>query len=291
MKRRDVEGDHAFAKCVAEQCQIFELGGLLLDKNWNFTAAVEAFELSSEEKGTPLSSLLDRSGYAENLFMSGLFAQKLNVPFYIIAHVQDESIVRLYSVHSDHNSKQLLCSEHRKLTEDDFIRWWQEMKGTVQTKPYRKDLKDRAKSSYFDNLLESNGLKWGGNIDGYLVSDSSDASNMIAVIENRFTRKIPLNKYDPNAFYSGYNGGDYNTWLPLMKLKDRLGIPLFLMTYSHRSGEENKVGITQILGQSKTEGLQYIKDTNGAFIRPCDNIVQSVSDVKKWFEKALKRQK
>lgn len=286
MKRRNVEGNHEFAKFVADQCGIYELGGLLLDRNWDFTAAVEAFELTQEESRQSLFSLFDLNGYTEGLYMTGLFAQELDIPFFIFTHVQNKPLIHVYSMYSYCKGKKMLCRDQRSLTEDGFIQWWQEVKGTVQTKPYRSDFIKRAKTSYFDNLLESRGLKWGGNVDGYLIADNYYTSNIIAVIENRFTNKIPLKKYDPNEFYTGYNGSDYYTWLPLIELKDKLEVPLFLMTYSYREGEQNQVGITQILGQSE-DGLQYVHNNHGVPVRPCDNIFQNVSDIKNWLLRAL----
>lgn len=281
MKRRNVEGNHPFAQFVAEQYDIYELGGLLLDKNWNFTAAVEAFDLEPEENRNHLSHLLDSNGFTKALYMDSVFAEKLDIPFYIIAHVKTKSDIHVYEIRPNYRDSKLLCVNKETFSEDGFIKWWQEQKGTVQTKLYRKDFQDRAKKSYFDCLLESHGIKWGGNIDGYLI-DNGNSHNIIAIIENRFTNKTPLSKYDPNTFYSGFNGGDYNTWLPLINLKNRLGVPLFLMTYSHRTGEKKQVGITRILGQSKAHGLLYIHNQNGKVIRPCDNIFQDFTKIKEW---------
>lgn len=278
MVRRNVEGHHGFSQFVAEQCGIFELGGLLLDRNWNFTAAVEAFELEREESRGSLSCLLDANGFTKAMYMDGVFARKLGVPFYIVAHIKGGSRIHVYALRSDPENGKLRCVDEKTLSEEAFLRWWQEKKGTVQTKGYRNDLQDRAKASYFDYLLESHGLKWGGNIDGFLVEDG----DIVAIVENRFSNKTPLKKYDPNAFFAGYNGGDYNTWLPLINLKDRLGVPLFLMTYSYRDGEQNQVGITRVLGQSKDKGLLYAQDRNGTPIRPCDNVLRNLPDIGQW---------
>lgn len=282
MKKRNVEGTHAFAQFVADQCNIFALGGLLLDRNWNFTAAVEAFELEKEEKRSHLTSLLNSNGLTKAIIMDGAFAHQLGIPFFVVTHVIDESHIHVYELCSDYKNNELQCVDKKALSEEEFIQWWQEMKGTVQTKLYGKDFRTRAAKSYFDNLLESHGLKWGGNIDGYLVIDRNDRHNIIAIIENRFTNMTPLSKYDPNTYYKGYNGGDYYTWLPLMNLKDSLDVPLFLMTYSYRDGEQNQVGITRVLGQSKNNGLLYIQNQNGESIRPCDNIFQDLHEIKEW---------
>ncbi len=272
MKRRCVEGKHAFAKAIAERFHIFELGGLLLDANWEFTAVVEAFELSREEKDQRLSLLLEAAGLTKDFYMEGVFARQLGVPFYIMTHAQGGSRIRVYDVHPDVATSALQCDREIKLTEEAFLAWWREKKGTTQTKEYREDFEARAAGSYFDDLLERNGLKWGGNIDGCLAVETGGAPAVAAIIENRFTNKKPLSEYDPNEYYHGYNGSDANTWRPLLDLKSKLGVPLFLMTYSRRAGEETMVGITQVLEQSRAEGLIYIQNSDETPLRPCDHI-------------------
>lgn len=286
MKKRDVERHHEFEEKIAKQCGIFELGGLLLNDNWNPTVAVEAFELTSEEKECSISALLESNGFTKTIYMDSVFAQKLGIPLFIIAHVQGRPRIHLYEVQTGDRDNELLCVDHNVLTEQEFIQWWQAKKGTVQTKPYRDDFQNRAQTSYFDFLLESHGLKWGGNIDGYILKDCGGVYSIGAIIENRFTTKTALSNYDPNKFYVGYNGGDRNTWLPLMKLKDRLNIPLFLMTYSNRSEEQNQVGITKILGQSE-DGLVYMKNQSDETVRPCDNILRDLSEIENWISQNM----
>lgn len=288
MKRRNVEGTHEFAEAIAERFNIFELGGLLLDSDWNFTAAVEAFELEAEEAGRSLHDLIVSNGFLEALYMDALFAAKLQIPFYIIAHIQENAYIHIYKIHPDEKTQDLNCEARQRLTEDEFIHWWQEKKGTAQTKPYRSDFQRRAQNSYFDNLLEGYELKWGGNIDGFLVADREGAFEVTAIIENRFTNKAPLAQYDPNNYYK-FNGGDYNTWRPLIQLADSLGVPLLLMTYSNRIGEGRQVGITRIIDQSLEDGLLYVQDSRGKAIRPCKNIFTDVDDIQKCFERLIGR--
>lgn len=285
MKRRSVEGTHPFAEYIAEYCHIFDLGGLLLDDNGNFTAAVEAFEIEPNEDHRALSVLLDNNGYTDTIYMACIFAEKLGVPFYVFAHIEGNKLINIYHLRSDQNSHQVVCTQRSKLTEDGFIQWWKQKKRTIQTKPYRQQFRQRAETSYFDDLLESHGLKWGGNIDGYLVTLHNNEEDVSAIIENRFTNKVSLSRYDPNNFYTD-GGGDYYTWLPLMILKDRLGVPLFLMTYSNRSEEEGQVGITRILGQDRN-GLHYIKDRNNRSIRPCDNLHHNLATIRAWISENL----
>lgn len=287
MKKRDVERHHEFEEKIAKQCGMFELGGLLLNDNWNPTAAVEAFELTSEEKECTISTLLDSNGFTKAIYMDGVFAQKLGIPLFIFAHVKGSLRIHLYEIQTGDHNNELICVNHNTLTEEEFIRWWREKKGTVQTKPYRDDFQNRAQTSYFDYLLESHGLKWGGNIDGYILKYDGGAYSIGAIIENRFTTKNALSNYDPNKYYVGFNGGDSNTWLPLIKLKDKLNIPLFLMTYSNRPDEQNQVGITQILGQSEN-GLVYMQNQSGGTIRPCDNILLDLPEINNWITQNMR---
>ena len=280
MKRRSVEGAHLFAQEVAEKCCISDLGGLLLDDRGNFTTAIEALELEPSETGQNLSSLLDANGLTPLFYRNAQFAENLGLPFCILAHIRGTSNIHVYQVIPEKHGV-LTCSSHEILTEAGFLQWWQERKKTKQVKPYRQELTQRAETSYFDNLLERHDLKWGGNIDGYLMGYHSGAFRIRGIIENRFTKKVALSQYDPNAFFR-YGGGDYNTWQPLITLKDSLQVPLFVMTYSKRDGEENQVGITQILGQTRESGLQYVQDEEGNPIRPCDRIFQNPEDIQSW---------
>ena len=281
MKRRSVEGTHRFIHQVAEQFGIFDLGGLLLDQDWNFTTAVEAFELEPEEQKFSLPYLLSSQGLEAAMCMDGVLAQKLGVPFYIITHVKHTPEIQIHHWAFDPQIGKLRYLDMHNVSENDFIHWWQTRKKTTQTKLYRKDLQQRARDSYFDNLLVDHGLKWGGNIDGFLVTGNGKDCDVAAIIENRVTNKVPIARYDPNAFFSGYGTGDYNTWLPLVNLKNQLQIPLLLMTYSNRDRELDLTGIAQVLDVSR-RGLTYLPDGNGRPIRPCDNILRSFPDIRQW---------
>ena len=67
-----------------------------------------------------------------------------------------------------------------------------------------------------------------------------------------------------------------------MNLKDSLDVPLFLMTYSYRDGEQNQVGITRVLGLSKYNGFLYIQIQNLESFRTCDYIFQDLHEIKEW---------
>ena len=136
--------------------------------------------------------------------------------------------------------------------------------------------------SYFDALLESHDEKWGGNIDGYLVSGSGADLDIWGVVENRYTNKVPIRKYDPQDFFQS-GGGDYYTWLPLILLCRQLRLPLFLATYSNRANEERLMGLTRVEGLG-ANGLTYVRNEAGREIRPCDHILSDTGEVRHWFE-------
>ena len=166
MRRRDVEGSHRFSREVAEACGIYELGGLLLNSQGEFTAAAEAFELERGEvpKGGSFSGLLRREGYERDIRAGCVAARELGVPFFLFAKVRGEPGIHQYEVTAQEGEGEprLKSVSYRHLGEEEFLQWWREHKQTEQKKTYRRDFQERASDSYFDHLLEGHGLKWGG---------------------------------------------------------------------------------------------------------------------------------
>lgn len=283
MKRRDVEGFHSFSQEVAKECGIYELGGLLLNDQGEFTAAVEAFEVGREEaaNGMHFSALLKQDGYYNTICMGCLLAAALYIPFYAFVKAEGKRGIYQYQLitETDDQNSILIAQSHACISEEDFLKWWWKNKQTVQTKPYRPQLQRRACGSYFDRLLEGRGMKWGGNIDGFLVK-SSPEKLITAVIENRYTTDSPIQSYDPAKYFCN----DIFTWRPLILLRARLGVPLLLFTYSRRGGEEQMVGLTQVINEpADTAALKYATDPiSKKQLRPCDHIVTSAADVKRW---------
>lgn len=278
--RRNTERRHAFAGEVAQYCGIHDLQGLLLNKDWEPTAAVEAYELSE-----PLRSLrnLGKVIPLKELYVKCVFAQQAGVPFYLLFHIQGRRSVGICQFAAVREYKKLRCVSVQEKTEEEFIAWWRERKQTVQTKGYRSDLSGRIKGSYFDKVLETNDEKWGGNIDGYLVDWSSGDAEIRGIVENRFTNNCSLYDYDPNRYFKN-NGGDYNTWLPLMKLSQQMNLPLILMTYSRQPGEMNLAGLTRIRSLNK-DGIMYAADQSDHMIYPNENIMSDIGDINRWLQK------
>ncbi len=277
--RRNTERFHSFAYEVARFCGIHDLQGLLLNENWEPAAAIEAYELSEPLGDRQCVGLVIPSG---ELYIKCVFAERVGVPLYLLTHTRGWRGVTIYEFQANHERMVPICVSEEEKSETDFVAWWRERKQTVQTKAYRGDLSMRITNSYFDQILEAHGEKWGGNIDGYLVGWSSGDVDIRGIVENRFTNKAPLSNYDPNRYFRS-GGGDYYTWLPLFNLHQQMGIPLFLATYSNRSGETHRAGLT-IVKSLAQNGITYMSDRFGRQIRPCQNIMSSVDIIDRWFK-------
>lgn len=279
--RRNTENLHSFSEEINKKLDIFDMQGLLLNKDEAFTAAIEAFEYSDRTQATSICQ--DAFETVEDLYVRSCFAEAVGVPFYVLLHKQRGSQVTFYQVSPDREKQQPVCVERFRLTEGEFIQWWRKNKQTEQTKEYRRDFRNRIRESYYDETLESNGLKWGGNIDGYFVDRNAEERKIGGIIEKRYTNKKSIEEYDP-ADYFFCGGGDYHTWKPLFLLKEQMyqgkeDIPIFLFTHSNQEGEERKVGVT-IVDKLTPEGIEYIKDETGEPIRPNQMICDSVQELK-----------
>ena len=274
MRRRDVEGSHRFSREVAEACGIYELGGLLLNSQGEFTAAAEAFELEREEipEGASFSELLRREGYERGIRAGCVAARELGVPFFLFAKIRGETGIHQYEVTAEEGESRLKSVSYRHLGEEEFLQWWREHKQTEQKKTYRRDFQERASDSYFDHLLESHGLKWGGNIDGLLIP-AQGAARVAAVVENRYTNQVPLRRYEPGKHFDR----DIFTWRPLILLRKKLNVPLVLMTYSRRPGEGRAVGMAQVLNEPEETGALRYRG-----LPPRQNVTRSPEEVMRW---------
>ncbi len=289
MIRRNTEGQHNFCLQVGRACNINDMQGLLMNEKGKFTAAVEAFEMKADEK---IDRVMGNTFSEREFYIKSCFAERVNVPFFLFIHREGRKRIYLYEIKPDHKLKSVQSVAEEVLSEEEFIDWWGSHKRTVQKKEYRVELKDRIQLSYFDDLLESRGLKWGGNVDGFMVSAEGDLAeevNIFSVIENRFTNKKSIRQYDPADYFTS-GGGDYYTWLPLIKLKELLDIPLFLFTYSNREGEENLVGATLIETLSE-QGITYIQNRNGRQMKPCENLFDNTEELVQWVKELVSLQR
>ena len=285
MERRNSEAqEHAFADEVTAYCGIHDLQGLLMDSNDHFSVALEAFVADNDEK---LNGRMRDVAFTKEELLSKIgFANALGIEFHVFAHRKDSDFIQQYRLTKD----AILAHQtvpHRKLTETEFLLWWKEHKGTIQTKGYRDEFKEATKDSYFDILLENPEdkqrdapkMRWGGNIDAFLSSDDGQY-RPIAIIENRFTKEYPIESYNPGLFFKS----DIMAWNPLFLIAKTLHIPLILCVYSKRPGERHKIAMAEIDVSRSTDHLEYVNVP-----KPGENILESKEAAKEWFDNVLCR--
>lgn len=267
MKKRDTERKHAFADELFEKCNIYDLQGLLLNKDYEFKTAIEGVYLEENENWRELNQLFSSDEINAKLLM----AEKLNIPFYIICHSFDTNkshkfeIIKYYRI-----DKGIYPNLIETFDELKFISWWKELKGTIQTKGFRNEAKERTINSYIDIVLAKYGLMWGGNVDGFMLSE--DKSNIRAIIEKRICNEnTKIKDYNPAKYF--YNAkdplrNDYFTWKPLIKLAIALKSPLYLMTFQNNVND--KFGISHV--KNIINGLNFYGRT------PNSNLKRNIND-------------
>ena len=275
MKIRSTEKPHFFTEKLYKSIPIYDLQGLTLDSNYNFTGGIEAVEFNAEET-INIKSIFRKEEWIAKLCL----CNQLSVPLYVVTYKSWNTFISIYELHlyKKRDGYDVQIFFHKKLELNKFADWWSELKGTEQSKPLYEAAR---RISYFDQLLAKRRLAWGGNIDGFLLN--SDMRTQ-AIIETRYTTKNPLEVYDPAIFYPPHytRAGDYKTWEPLVLLASELNIPLFLFTFERKS-DEDRLGFAIIDYISKEE-LKYHKDP------PHKNIIKGIENINKEIKKNISKQ-
>ena len=270
MERRNAEKqDHEFEQEFVKACNLYDMQGLLIGDD-QFTAAVEAFTLTA---GEHIDKLRTNAFTDEEWLAKLYFADSLNAEFHVFLHREGTASIYDYDITIDGFKNNTIV--RKIMTENEFVVWWRQHKRTIQTKEYRPELRDVIEKSYFDRLLESNGLKWGGNIDGFMLA-SDENHRPVIVLENRFTNNRTIKAYDPLAYYDE----DIQTWKPLILLCQILNIPCILCTYSKRENEERIMGMSRLIIQEQEAGR--IRFTHKDGIPPCKNLFTDIDKAKNW---------
>jgi len=274
LKIRSTEKPHIFTEKLHKHINIFDLQGLTLDAGYNFTAGVEAVEFEAHE-AINVESVFSKEEWIAKLNL----CNQLSVPLYVVTYKQNDNFISIHEVSlcQMHGALNIKITLHKNLEPKNFANWWSQLKGTKQTKPLYEA---RSRTSFFDRLLEEHGLAWGGNIDGFLLNSRMKVQ---AIIEMRYTEKIPLKDYDPAVFFAPHytRAGDYKTWEPVVLLASKLRTPLYLLTLERESGEE-RIGFAIIDSISKEE-LKY-QDTP-----PNKNIINGLKNIEEHILKNLSR--
>lgn len=271
LKIRSTEEPHAFTKKLHETIPIYSLQGLTLDSNYNFTAGIEAAEFEAGET-VDVAGMFHRDVWTAKICL----CSQLSVPLYAVTYKSGSSLVSAYEIRL-RQDRNIQVMPHETLETRNFADWWHKLKGTEQSKPLYEA---SPRLSYFDRLLAEHGLSWGGNIDGFILSSNMRAQ---AIIETRYTKKNPLEGYDPAVFFPPHytRAGDYKTWEPVVLLASMLEIPLFLFTFERESDKE-RMGFAVIDSISKQE-LKY-QD-----IPPNKNITEGIENIRHQIMKNLSR--
>jgi hypothetical protein len=238
---RSTERSHDFTRRLFTSLDIFNLGGLTIGDNSEFTACIEALELDESER-------LNFRGATTLTELEAKFhlSRALNVPFLFLVYQAGEVIIYQVMKNGEFHFK-----TNDKIRLEELPQWWRSVKRTRQPKPIY-EASSRITNSVFDNTLANAGLAWGGNIDGFLFSDA----RILAIVENIYTQKNPLHssKADPATYFKS-KGPNYNSWLPSVLLANRLGVPLFLFTFEGNSSEE-RMGFT-VIDHLGSDGIYY----------------------------------
>lgn len=275
MKRRNIERTTEFSTQISRECGFYGLQGLCRNKQGDYTIAVEAVDMEDD----PVDSFTSVIG-EEEIFVKACFAEKVGAVFTLLIHKDEagESFVYVRQYAPDRAAGRAVCTTEEKMSEQSFMEWWKERKYGKQINSYRNDLNIGTGEKYFDNLLESNGSSWPAGIDGFITSKDEAGNTVIgALIENRIADKCKVKSYNTNRYF----GRDYKTWVASIKLARALSAPLFLCTYSRKKGQEQYMGIGQIVSADE-EGLVF-KDK----VRPDKNVKSSVEEVREWINKEI----
>ena len=129
----------------------------------------------------------------------------------------------------------------------------------------------------FDKLFEKNQTSWSGNIDAFTTErDEHGKIQITSLIECRYTSKGSVSCYDPNDYYRN-NGGDFYTWNGLWKIKRKLEIPLYLITFSRDVNFREELGVTEIIDFNKENGVIYKES-----VKPGMRVMHSSAELMEW---------
>lgn len=229
---------------------------------------LEAVEIDKKDELNP-ELIFKKEEWIRKINVANFFGSNL----LLLSHLKvDTCLFRLHEV-TKHESTIILREIDSFDDEKKFMVWWNSIKLLHQTKA-TYEARERQNRTIFDEIIERNGSGWGGNIDGFILSDSQD--QVRAIIEVRQTHKFPLDKYDPARFFLGTRtkSGDFKTWLPLIYLKNAYSIPVILITVS--TLDQSKFGHTEV--EKIDRNALYYKNN----LTPNQNLTDDVHKIKKW---------
>lgn len=229
---------------------------------------LEAAEYDQDDELTP-ESFFTIQDWINKINASSFFKSTL---LFLTHKPGDTVLFKLHKVVE--NTGTVSFTEINQFSDElSFISWWRTIKKLSQSKP-TVEAKPRQWLTIFDSVIEKHGLSWGGNMDGFILTDHDNS--VIAIIEVRQTHSFAITNYDPAKYFLGTatKGGDFKTWLPLVYLKKAYRIPIILLTLS--SKDKTRFGFTEVSTISRRM-LIYVDD-----VPPTRNVTTDFDVFKKW---------
>ena len=154
-------------------------------------------------------------------------------------------------------------------------KWWGRLKQTSQNKLLNNGGENRIAKTIFDTVLRNYGFEWGGNIDGFMLTESK--THVKCIVDN-ISVSHGLANDEPGRYFNSSNpkhGPRYDGWYASVKCSHLLKVPHLLFTFDKKDPLKESIGLTIIsnltpqhiefkdnicANQNVVSGLKNIKD-------------------------------
>ncbi len=278
MKRITRGKSTPFSIEIKKSLGIHEVQGICRDRTGTFTAVVEAIDMECELKDRENPDCdMGKIITPEEIYAKAVFAERLGVCLSLVLHYtesgEDRVVLREYM--PDHVEIKPECRSEQILSGKEFADWWKEKSYGKHRMAYREDVSGRAEESWFDRELEKNDSTWTNGVDGFVTkTDDTGDLSVLSVVVNRISNMCKIKSYDPNRYFDR----DYKEWVGLMKVSEKVGVPIALCTYSRLKKDDHKLGMALVESVS-AEGLTY---RNGK--KPTQSIMESAGEVENFLK-------
>ena len=266
---RSSENNHDFQARLFSYIGIHSCQGIMMDENHNYSAIVEAWECQNQEE-LAFKAYSDRE-----MFCKLVFARELGVPFYVVYY--SNNWFKIYEI-SERNG--VIYYDSRNLfMENDFVKWWGYLKEKIYQKPLLNGGEERINKTVFDEILRNHGYDWGGNIDGFMLTESM---THVRCVIDCISVSNGIENDEPGRYFNSpvpKHGPKYDGWYGTVKCSVLMRVPHILITLDKRNPKLDHVGLTAITGLSQKKNK--IKNN----VRANENIVCGMENIKREIEK------
>lgn len=276
MKKRTSEREHELVKNLFKKLNAYKMEDITLDINKNLLCCIEAIEISDTDEITVLD--IEKS---DDLKAKYLLSQKLNIPLYYVIYSPTKNVFEIYLC-TDNNRLIVNLELQETFNEHEFIEWWKSHKTSIQTKEFVNGGRIRTNQTKIDEIIEKYNLKWGGNLDGFIVNNNN---NIIAIIETIYSTKFSIDNEwcDPAKYLNTKHGGPkFESWESTITIAKHLNVPLLVITIDTNNSRE-EIGLAAIKYVSKDK-VQYVDD-----IAPPQRNIKELSNITKTIFKLIEK--